>query len=50
VRSYDGTSAVLDVAMHKGSAADLSQLLMKNPKIPLDIGRTSSYDLEASLK
>jgi hypothetical protein len=50
VRSYDGSSAVLDVAMHKGSAADLSQLLMKNGKVQIKINRTSSYDLDAELQ
>jgi hypothetical protein len=49
VRSYDGSVAVLDVAMHIGGAADLSQLLMKNGKIAVKINRTSSYDLAAEL-
>jgi hypothetical protein len=50
VRSYSGEVAVLDVAMHKGGAADLSQLLMKNAKRPVKINRTSSYDLDAELQ
>jgi len=36
--------------MHKGGAADLSQLLMKNSKRPVKINRTSSYDLDAELQ
>ena len=48
VRSYSGGVAVLDVAMHKGGAADLSQLLMRTPK-PVKVSRTSSYDLDAEL-
>ncbi len=50
VRSYEGSAAVMDVAMHKGGAADLSQLLMKNGKMPIKINRTSSYDLDAELQ
>lgn len=50
VRSYGGDVAVLDVAMHTGGAADLSQLLMKNAKRPVKINRTSSYDLDAELQ
>lgn len=50
VRNYDGTSAVLDVAMHKGGAADLSQLLIKNGKMAIKVNRSSSYDLEAELQ
>ncbi len=49
VRSYSGGLAVLDVAMHKGGAADLSQLLMKSPRMPVKVSRTSSYDLDAEL-
>lgn len=49
LRSYDGTTAVLDVAMHVGGAADLSQLLIANKKIPVKVNRTSSYDLDAEL-
>lgn len=50
VRSYSGGTAVLDVAMHKGGAADLSQLLLNNKKRALKINRTSSYDLDAELQ
>ncbi|MDO8805437.1 MAG: hypothetical protein Q7R35_13525 [Elusimicrobiota bacterium] len=50
VRGFSGGAAVLDVAMHKGGAADLSQLLMKNSKRPVKINRTSSYDLDAELQ
>ncbi len=50
VRSYEGSVAVMDVAMHKGGAADLSQLLMKNGRMPVKINRTSSYDLDAELQ
>lgn len=50
VRGYSGSVAVIDVAMHKGGAADLSQLLMKNAKLPVKINRTSSYDLDAELQ
>ena len=50
VRGYSGGTAVLDVAMHRGGAADLSQLLMKNQKMPLKVNRTSSYDLDAQLQ
>ena len=50
VRSYSGGTAVLDVAMHKGGAADLSQLLLKNKKRAVKINRTSSYDLDAELQ
>lgn len=49
VRSFSDGTAVLDVAMHKGGAADLSQLLMKVSKRPLKVNRTSSYDLDAEL-
>jgi len=49
LRSMTGGTAALDVGLRKGNAADLSQLLMKNPKFPLKINRTSSYDLEAEL-
>ncbi|MDA8130726.1 MAG: hypothetical protein M0011_04380 [Elusimicrobia bacterium] len=50
VRSFDGGTAVFDVAMHRGGAADLSQLLMKNPKRPVKVSRTSSYSLDAELQ
>ncbi|OGR50953.1 MAG: hypothetical protein A2049_03605 [Elusimicrobia bacterium GWA2_62_23] len=50
VRGYNNSVAVIDVAMHKGGAADLSQLLMKNAKLPVKINRTSSYDLDAELQ
>lgn len=50
VRGYSNSVAVLDVAMHRGGAADLSQLLMKNAKLPLKVNRTSSYDLDAELQ
>lgn len=50
VRSFSGGTAVLDVAMHRGGAADLSQLLMKNSMKPVKINRTSSYDLDAELQ
>ncbi|MBI5744265.1 MAG: hypothetical protein HY952_06930 [Elusimicrobia bacterium] len=50
VRGYNAQVAVIDVAMHKGGAADLSQLLMKNGKIAVKINRTSSYDLDAQLQ
>jgi hypothetical protein len=50
VRGYSGGVAVIDVGMHKGGAADLSQLLMKNSKRPVKINRTSSYDLDAELQ
>ncbi|MDD2804518.1 MAG: hypothetical protein PHV33_03110 [Elusimicrobiales bacterium] len=50
VRSYSGGTAVLDVAMHRGGASDLSQLLMKNAKRPVKVNRTSSYDLDAELQ
>ncbi|MDP2865616.1 MAG: hypothetical protein Q8O90_05175 [Elusimicrobiota bacterium] len=50
VRGYSGGVAVIDVGMHKGGAADLSQLLLKNSKRPVKINRTSSYDLDAELQ
>ena len=50
VRGFSGGVAVIDVGMHKGGAADLSQLLMKNSKRPVKINRTSSYDLDAELQ
>jgi len=50
VRSFSGGTAVLDVAMHRGGAADLSQLLIKNSKRPVKVNRTSSYDLDAELE
>lgn len=50
VRSFSGGIAVLDVAMHRGGAADLSQLLIKNAKRPVKVNRTSSYDLDAELQ
>lgn len=50
VRGYSGSVAVLDVAMHRGGAADLSQLLMKNGKLKIKVNRTSSYDLDAELQ
>lgn len=50
VRSYSEGMAVLDVAMHRGGASDLSQLLMKNAKRPVKVNRTSSYDLDAELQ
>lgn len=50
VRNYSDGTATLDVAMHKGGAADLSQLLMKNTRRPVKINRTSSYDLDAELQ
>lgn len=50
LRSYSASVAVMDVAMHKGGAADLSQLLLKNGKRPVKINRTSSYDLDAELQ
>jgi len=49
LRSMTGGTAALDVGLRKGNASDLSQLLMKNPKFPVKINRTSSYDLEAEL-
>lgn len=50
VRGYTGGTAVLDVAMRKGGASDLSQLLMKNLKKPVQINRTSAYELDAELQ
>ena len=50
VRGYSGGTAVIDVGMHKGGAADLSQLLIKNSKRPVKVNRTSSYDLDAELQ
>jgi len=49
VRGYNGGTAVIDVAMHRGGASDLSQLLMKSQKMPVKVNRTSSYDLDAQL-
>ena len=49
LRSMTGGTAAIDVGLRKGNASDLSQLLMKNPKFPVKINRTSSYDLEAEL-
>ena len=49
LRSMTGGIAVIDVGLKKGNASDLSQPLMKNPKFPVKINRTSSYDLEAEL-
>ena len=50
LRNYSGAEASVDVAMRKGGAADLSQLLMKNSKRPLAIGKTSAYGLDAAFK
>lgn len=50
VRGYNGGVAVIDVGMHKGGAADLSQLLMKNSRRLVKINRTSAYDLDAELQ
>jgi len=50
VRGYAGGLAVLDVAMRKGGASDLSQLLMKNSRKPVKINRTSAYELDAELQ
>ena len=47
--AQDG-AAVLDVGMRKGGASDLSQLLMKNPKMPVKVNRSSSYDLDAEIQ
>lgn len=49
LRNMSGGTALLDIGLRKGTASDLSQLLMKNPKFPVKINRTSSYDLEAEL-
>ena len=49
LRSMNGNTASIDINMRKGTAADLSQLLMKNQKFPVKVNRTSSYDLEAEL-
>ncbi len=50
VRSYGDGTAVMDVAMQKAGAADLSQLLIKNTARPVKVNRTSSYDLDAELQ
>lgn len=50
VRSFSGGTAVLDVAMHRGGASDLSQLLMKSKARAVKVNRTSSYDLDAELQ
>ena len=50
VRSFESGTAVLDVAMHKGGASDLSQLLIKNGKRQIKVNRTSAYDLDAELQ
>ncbi|HAF95349.1 MAG: hypothetical protein A2X34_09140 [Elusimicrobia bacterium GWC2_51_8] len=50
LRNYSGSIAAVDVAMRKGGAADLSQLLIKNSKRPLSVGKTSSYELDAAFK
>lgn len=50
VRAYEGGTATLDVGMRKGGASDLSQLLMKNQKMPVKVNRTSSYDLDAEIQ
>jgi len=49
LRTMAGDMASIDIGLRSGSASDLSQLLMKNPKFPVKINRTSSYDLEAEL-
>lgn len=49
VRSFSGGIAVLDVAMHRGGASDLSQLLMKNKIRRVKVHRTSSFALDAEL-
>ena len=49
LRGFSGGVAVIDVGLRKGTASDLSQLLMKDQKFPVKINRTSSYDLEAEL-
>jgi PBP1b-binding outer membrane lipoprotein LpoB len=49
LRNMTGDTASIDVGLRKGNASDLSQLLMKNPKFPVKINRTSSYDLDAEL-
>lgn len=50
LKSLTGDTALIDVGLRKGNASDLSQLLMKNPRFPLKINRSSSYDLEAELQ
>jgi hypothetical protein len=49
LRSLAGDTAVIDVGLRKGTASDLSQLLMRNPRFQVKISRTSSYELEAEL-
>ena len=49
LRNLSGDTASIDVGLRKGNASELSQLLMKSPKFPVKINRTSSYDLEAEL-
>lgn len=50
LRNYSSNEASIDVGMRKGGAADLSQLLMKNSKRPLSVGKTSAYELDAAFK
>jgi len=49
LRTMTSGTAAIDVGLRKGTASDLSQLLMKNTKFPVKVNRTSSYDLEAEL-
>ncbi|HAH31935.1 MAG TPA: hypothetical protein DCL44_06445 [Elusimicrobia bacterium] len=50
LRNYAGGEASVDVGMRKGGAADLSQLLIKNLKRPVSVGKTSAYELDAAFK
>ncbi|MCX5786383.1 MAG: hypothetical protein NTX59_11915 [Elusimicrobia bacterium] len=50
LRNYSDGAASVDVGMRKGGAADLSQLLIKNSKRPLSVGKTSAYELDAAFK
>ena len=49
LRSMTGDTAAIDVGLRKGTASDLSQLLMRNQKFPVKVNRSSSYELEAEL-
>jgi PBP1b-binding outer membrane lipoprotein LpoB len=50
LRTMTGGIAAVDVGLRKGNASDLLQLLTKNPKFPLKVVRSSSYDIEAELE
>lgn len=50
VRNYSNGTAMLDLDLKKGTAADIAKRLEQNTNFSIKISKTGAYDIEAELK